>query len=179
MSCVVIATYNIQWINISIIDEDIWYTLESGHEIWHLMNTGTIKEVEYVECHQSLRSSTQTTTSTCPTMWIDVSRSNIVVHGLITSYWCIPLTNVRSPIDNDNANKGTECNLKGKNKCVEVEHLKETINQGTLMYSHNYRWRENLPLMIVSLKELKWTLDSYSRINDMKLMEWNPLEGGN
>ena len=64
------------------------------------------------------------------------------------------------------------------NKCVDVEHLKEYIDQGTLMYFKNYRWRENLPLMTVSLKALKWTLDSYSRINDLKSMEWNPLEGG-
>ena len=44
MSCVVIATYNIQWIKISIMDEDIWYTLETlewisqeptSHEYWH------------------------------------------------------------------------------------------------------------------------------------------------
>ena len=25
----------------------------------------------------------------------------------------------------------------------------------------------------------QWTLDSYSRINDMNSMEWNLLEGGN
>ena len=24
----------------------------------------------------------------------------------------------------------------------------------------------------------QWTLDPYSRINDMNSMEWNPLEGG-
>ena len=61
-------------------------TLEYGHESWDLMNTGTIKEVAYVECRQDGISSTQTATSTCPTMRIEVSRSNIVVHRLITSH---------------------------------------------------------------------------------------------
>ena len=44
VTCVVIATYNIQWIKISIVDEDIWYTLETlesrsremkSHEYWN------------------------------------------------------------------------------------------------------------------------------------------------
>ena len=74
--------------------------------------------------------------------------------------------------------KVLECNITSANKCVEVENLEESIDQGTLMYSQNCQWRENLPLMIVSLKELRWTLDSYSRINDLKSMEWNLLEGG-
>ena len=152
--------------------------LESSHESWHLMNTGTIKEVAYVECHQFRRSYMQTATSTCPTMWIKVSRLNMVVHRLITGHWCIPLTDTRYPTNNDHGNQGTECNLTSVNRCDEFEHLKESIDQETLMYSQNYRWRENLPLMTVSLKALKWTLDSYSRINDLKLMEWNPLEGG-
>ena len=147
---------DIQQIKISIVDQDIWYTLESHHDSWYLMNTGTIKELTYMECHQAGRSSTQTTTSTCPTMRIDVSRSNIVVHCLITGHWCIPLTDARSPIDNDNGNKGTECNITSVNRCVEVEHLEESINHETLMYSQNYWWRENLPLMIISLKALKW-----------------------
>ena len=47
------------------------------------MNTGTIKEVAYMECHQTGRSSTQTAMSTCPTMQIEVSRSNIVVMKLV------------------------------------------------------------------------------------------------
>ena len=75
--------------------------------------------------------------------------------------------------------KVLECNLTSVNKCIEVEHLKESIDQGTLMYSQNCRWQENLPLMTVSLKALKWTLDSYSRIDDLNLMEWNLLEGEN
>ena len=32
--------------------------------------------------------------------------------------------------------------------------------------------------MFISLKALKWTRDSYSRRNDLKSMEWNPMEGG-
>ena len=136
MTCVVITTYNIngskiydediqrimismkvediQWIKISIIVEDIWHTLESSHESWNLMNTRKIKEVAYVECHKYGKSYTQTVTSTCPTMWIEVSRSNIVVHHLITGHWCIPLTDARSPTDNDNGNQGTRVKT---NKC--------------------------------------------------------------
>ena len=87
--------------------EDIWHTLESIHESWNLMNTGMIKEVAYVELQQYGKSSTQTSMSTCPTMWIEVSRSNIVAHRLIISYWCILLTDLRSPIDNENGNQGT------------------------------------------------------------------------
>ena len=51
--------------------------------------------------------------------------------------------------------KVLECKLTSVNKCVEVEHLRESIDQGTLMYSQNCRWRENLPLMTASLKALK------------------------
>ena len=61
-------------------------TLESGHENLYLIYTGTIKEVAHMECHQAQRSSTQTAMSTCPTMRIEVSRSNIVVHHLITGH---------------------------------------------------------------------------------------------
>ena len=75
--------------------------------------------------------------------------------------------------------KALECKLTSVNKCVEVEHLKESIDQGKLMYSQNYRWRENLPLMNASLKALKMTLDSYPRINDTNSMGWNLMKGGN
>ena len=81
------------------------------------MNTGTIKEVAYVKCHQYGKYSTHTTTSTCPTMWIEVSRSNIVVHRLIIGHWCIPLIDARSPTeptDNENGNQGTRVKT---NKC--------------------------------------------------------------
>ena len=147
---------DIQWIKISIMAEDIWHALESNHERWNLMNTSMIKEVAYTRCDQSGRSSTQTPTSTCPTMWIEVSRSNIVVHRLIIDHWCIPLTDARSPTDNENWNQGIECNITSVNRYVEVEHLEESINQGTLMYSQNYQWKENLPWITVSLKALKW-----------------------
>ena len=119
------------------------------------MNTGTIKEVAYMECHQAGRSSTRTATSTCRTRWIDVLRSNIVIHHLITVHWYIPLIDTRSPTDNENKNQGTKWNLTSLNRCVEVEHLEEFIDQGTLMYSQNYWWWENLPLMITSLKAVK------------------------
>ena len=152
-------------------DEQIWYTFESDHESWHLMNTGMIKEVSYVDCHQYRRYSTQTAMSTCIITWVKVSRLNMMVHHLIIGHWCIPLTDARYPTDNDNGNQGTEWNLTSVNRCVEVD-------QWTLMYSQNYRWRENLPLMTISLKELKWTLDSYSKINYLNSMEWNALEGG-
>ena len=55
-----------------------------------------------------------TTTSTCPTMWIEMSRSNIVVHRLIIGHWCIPLIDARSPTDNENGNQGTRVQT---NKC--------------------------------------------------------------
>ena len=101
MTCVVITTYNIDrsespWWRY-IMDQD----LHNGRK--HLTYTGiksrelkshehcTIKEVAYIRCHHSRRSSTQTAMSTCPTMWIELLRSNIVVHHLITSHWCIPL----------------------------------------------------------------------------------------
>ena len=116
--------------------------LESGHESWHLINIGTIKEVAYVKCHQSRSSSMQTATSTCPIMRIKASRLNMMVHHLITGHWCIPLIDVRYPTDNDNGNQGTKCNLTSVNRCVEVEHLKESIDQGTLMYSQKCRWDE-------------------------------------
>ena len=64
-----------------------------------------------------------------------VLRSNRMKHCLITGHWCILLTNVRSPTDVENGNQDTDCNLTSVNRCVEVEHLEESINQGTLMYS--------------------------------------------
>ena len=50
---------DIQWIKISIMAEDIWHTLESSRESYNLMNTGMIKEVTYLECHQFGKYSTQ------------------------------------------------------------------------------------------------------------------------
>ena len=66
--------------------------------------------------------------------------------------------------------KVLECKLTSVNKCVEVEHLRGSIDQGTFMYSQELRWRENLPLITASLKALKRTLDSNLRINDLKSM---------
>ena len=40
----------------------------------------------------------------------------------------IPLTDVRSPTNNENGNQGTKCNLKSVNRRVEVEHLNESID---------------------------------------------------
>ena len=134
-----------------------------SHEHWH-----DLKEVAYKRCHQSGRSSTQTTMSTCPTMRIKVSRSNIVVDRLITSHWCIQITDARSPTDNENGNQGTKCNLTSVNICVEVKHLEESIDQGTLMYSQKFWWWENLRLMTENYQGTQMTLDSYPRINDLK-----------
>ena len=168
----------IQLIKISIIVEDIWHTLESNHESWNPMNTGTIKEVAYQKCHQFEKSSTQTATSTCPTMWIKVSRSNIVVHHLITGHWCIPLIDARSPTENENGNQGTRVQ---NHKCENVlrsNTWEDPSIRGHWCIPKKFRWRENLPLMTANLKELKMTLDSYPRINDLKSMGWNLLEGG-
>ena len=44
----------------------------------------------------------------------------------ITDHWSIPLTDVRYPTDNDNGNQGTECKQTSVNRCVEVEHLRES-----------------------------------------------------
>ena len=105
-------------------------------------------------------------------MWIEVLRSNIVVHRLIIVHWCIPLTDMRSPTDNENGNQGTEHNIKSVNRCVEFELLKESIDQGTLMYSKNYWWWENLPLMTISLKAIKWFStpipDQWSKVNGIE-----------
>ena len=54
--------------------------------------------------------------------------------------------------------KVLECNLASVNKYVEVKHLKESIDQGPLMYSQNCQWWENLPLRTASVKALKMTL---------------------
>ena len=135
-TCVVIATYNIDssefpWRRSThdhdlhvgwryIMDQDLhngWKYLTctgiksrelKSHEHWH------DKGVAYMKWHQSGRSSTQSSMSTCLTTWIEVLRLNIVVHRLITSHWCIPLTDTRSPIDNENGNQGTRVK---SNKC--------------------------------------------------------------
>ena len=65
------------------------------------------------------------------------------------------------------------------NKCVEVEHLKESIDQGTLMYSQKLSMAREPTTDDYNSQRTQRTLDSYSKINDLMLMEWNPLEGGN
>ena len=82
------------------------------HKSYDIMNTRTIKEVVYMECHQVGKYSTQIAMSTCPTMRTEVLRSNILVHRLITSHRCISLTDVRSPTDNENGNQGTRVQCK-------------------------------------------------------------------
>ena len=136
MTYVVIATYNIHksespWQRYTK-DQDLqngWrYTIDQDlHNGWKCLTYTKIKSRELKShdhwhdqggsmkrCHPSGRSSTQTATSTCPTMQIEVSSSNIVVHFLITGHWCIPLTDARSPTDNDNGNQGTRVQT---NKC--------------------------------------------------------------
>jgi hypothetical protein len=48
------------------------------------------------------------------------------------------------------------------NKGVDIEHLEESINLGTLMYSH-YQYRGNSPRMTVSHKVLIKMVDPYPR----------------
>ena len=74
------------------------------------------------------KSSTQNAMSTCPITRIKVSRSNMMDHRLITDHSCITLTDTRYPTDNDNGNQCRECNQTSVNRCVEVEHLRESIN---------------------------------------------------
>ena len=143
------------------------------------MNTGTIKEVVYMKCHQSGKSSTQTTTSTCPTMWIKVSRSNIVVYRLIIGHWCIPLTDVRSPTDNENGNQGTRVK---SNKCEYMcwgRTLERVHRSGDIDVFPNLSMVKEPAIDGCKSQGTQWTLDPYSRINDLNPMEWNSLEGGN
>ena len=75
--------------------------------------------------------------------------------------------------------KVLEYNLTSVNRCVELEHLEECIDHGTLMYSQN-PWMVREPTNDDCKSQgTQMTLDSYPRINDLKLMGWNPLEGGN
>ena len=74
--------------------------------------------------------------------------------------------------------KVLECNLTSVNKCVEVEHLEESIDQGTLMYSQNCSMVREPTTDSCKSQGTQMTLDSYLRINDLKSMGWNPLEGG-
>ena len=154
-------------------------TLESGHENWYLMDTNMVKEVAYMEFHQAWGSSTQTATSTWPITWIKVSRLNMMVHHLVIGHWSIPLISARYPTNNDNGNQGTEWNLKSANRCVKVKHLKESIDKGTLNVLPKLSMARGPAADGCKSQGTKWTLYSYSKINDMNSMEWNRLEGGN
>ena len=74
--------------------------------------------------------------------------------------------------------KVLECNLTSVNKCVEVEHLKESIDQGILMYSQKLLMEREPTTDDCKSQGTQMTLESYPRINDLKSMGWNPLEGG-
>ena len=158
---------------------NVWHILESSHKSWNIMNTSMIKEVVYMEFHQDGRSSTQTSTSTCPTMWIEVARLNIVVHRLITGHWCIPLTDTRSPIDNENGNQGTRVQ---SNKC---EYMSWGLTLGRIHRSGDIDVFPKFSMVRKPTTDdcksqgTQMNLDSYSKINDLKSMEWKPLEGGN
>ena len=86
---------------------------------------------------------------------------------------------MRSPTDNENLNQGAECNLTSVNRCVEVKHLEESIDHGTLMYSQELSMGREPTTYDCKSQGTQMTLDSYSRIYDLMSMEWNPLEGGN
>ena len=75
--------------------------------------------------------------------------------------------------------KVRECKLTSVNKCVEVKHLRGSIDQGTLMYSQRLSIVREPTTDDCKSQGTQMTLDSYSRINDLNSMEWNPLEGGN
>ena len=75
--------------------------------------------------------------------------------------------------------KVLECKLTSVNKCIEVEDLIESIDQGTLMYSQKLLMMREPTTDDCKSQGTQMTLDSYSRINDLMSMEWNPLEAGN
>ena len=74
--------------------------------------------------------------------------------------------------------KVLEYNLTSVNRCVEVENLEESIDQGTLMYSQKLSMAREPTIDDCKSQGTQMTLDSYPRINDLKSMGWNPLEGG-
>ena len=99
------------------------------------MNTGTIKEVAYVECHQAVRSYT----NHYEYMSYYANRGVEVEHSSPSSdYWSLMYT-VKQTRDHPPIMimgiKVLDCKLTSVNKCFEVEHLRESIDQWTLMYS--------------------------------------------
>ena len=75
--------------------------------------------------------------------------------------------------------KVLECKLTSVNKCVEIEHLRGSIDQGTLMYFERLLMARELATDDCKSQGTQMTLESYPRINDLQLMGYNPLEGGN
>ena len=73
--------------------------------------------------------------------------------------------------------KVLECKLTSVNKCVEVKHLRGSIDQGTLMYSQKLSMAREIATDDYKSQGTQMTLDSYPRINDLKSMGWNQLEG--
>ena len=142
------------------------------------MNISTIKEVEYMECHQAGRSSTQTATSTCPAMRIELLRSNIVVHHLITDHWCILLTYARSPIDNENGNQGTRVQYKKCEYMCWGRTLGRIHRSGDIDVFPKLSMVKEPTTDDCNSQGTQMTLGSYSKINDLMSMEWNLLEGG-
>jgi hypothetical protein len=53
----------------------------------------------------------------------DELKSNTVINYFIIIQWCIPLENMRQPIDNDNGDQCTQYIIASENKWVDVEHL--------------------------------------------------------
>ena len=58
--------------------------------------------------------------------------------------------------------KVLECKLTSVNKCVEVEHLTESIDQGTLMYSQKLLMAREPTTDDCKSQGTQRTLDSYS-----------------
>ena len=67
--------------------------------------------------------------------------------------------------------KVLKCKLTSVNKCVEVEHLKESIDHGTLMYSQKLSMEREPTTDDCKSQGTQMTLDSYPRINDLKSMD--------
>ena len=66
--------------------------------------------------------------------------------------------------------KVLECKITSVNIFVEVEHLKGSIDQGALMYSQKMSMAREPTTNDCKSQETQMTLESYPRINDLKLM---------
>ena len=67
--------------------------------------------------------------------------------------------------------KVLECKITSVNKCVEVEHLRGFIDQGTLMYSQRLSMAREPTTDDYKSQSSQWNLDSYFIINYLNLME--------